>query len=70
MNSELKLISFEDAKSISLKNSLCAKGSILYECGLSCIHNQECWYNSQNKVSYLTIVDKKKWFLAKIKYGF
>jgi hypothetical protein len=37
--------------------------------GLDSIHERGLWLHVEKKESYLKIIDKKKWFLAKIKYG-
>lgn len=41
----------------------------LSEFGIDTSHKYNCFYNHNSKVSYLFILDLKKWFLAKIKYG-
>lgn len=44
--------------------------SLLNELGLTCSDPQLKFFDYYNEASYLSIVDEKKWLLAKIKYGF
>ena len=41
----------------------------IHRLGLTSIHEYGFWLHNLKKESYLKIVDEKKWFLAKIKYG-
>ena len=69
-----KLIPYSDAKKIL---ELQERGSwiaghwkkVTYKIGLRSTHYEGCWCNSTDKVSYLEIVDEKKYLLAKLKYG-
>ena len=62
------MLSLEDAKRVYNKFSF-ENSDFIHSLGLTSTHIYGWWLHTIEKDSYLEIVDKKKWLLAKIKYG-